>query len=489
MMKSPLPVFSLPVFSFAPMPSSAWAILVTLLYVALAAAVTIDVLLKKSDVRSALGWIGAAWFSPVLGGLLYYLFGINRVTRRALKIRRKRPAPARSPGRDEMPDAADHIRNLLEASERVTDCPLAAGNALSVLDGGDAAYPQMLAAIRGAKKSIVLASYLFRGDQAGREFADALIAAKARGVEVRVLLDSVGIGYFWPPAYHQLRRSGVFVARFLHTWLPWRMPFLNMRNHRKILVVDGNLAFMGGMNVGAENSKTLHPKDFILDIHFRVEGPVVRQIMEAFARDWSFTTEEMLEDNFWWPHLKEAGNIYARGVSSGPDADIYKIEMILGAALAVAKSHVRILTPYFLPDARLQFAIAQAGLRGVRVDIVIPQRCNYLVMDWAMRAHLRFFSHIAANVYTTPMPFDHSKLCTVDGSWSLIGSSNWDARSFRLNFEYDLECYDPQFTQKLEAMIDAKIARARKLDVKALKKRPFPIRLRDAAARLMMPYL
>jgi cardiolipin synthase len=286
-----------------------------------------------------------------------------------------------------------------------------------------------------------------------------------------------------------MRRGGVNAARFLHTWLPWRMPFLNMRNHRKILAADGKLAFMGGMNVGAENSRRLHAKDFITDIHFKVEGPVVRQVMDAFARDWSFTTEEALEENFWWPKQREAGVTYARGVSSGPDADIYKLEMMLGAALTAAQNHIRILTPYFLPDARLQFAIAQAGLRGVQVDIVIPERCNYLVMDWAMRAHLRFFSHIAANVYTTPLPFDHSKLCTVDGSWSLIGSSNWDARSFRLNFEFDLECYDPALTKELDTLIDAKIARAKRLDVKALKKRPIPIRLRDAAARLMMPYL
>jgi cardiolipin synthase A/B len=482
-------VFSLPLLSSAPVASSTWAALVTVLYVALAATVTIDVLLKKSDVRGALGWIGAAWFSPILGGLVYYLFGINRVTRRALKMGKLGNAQASAPGSDEPPDPPDNIRNLLAVSHRVTGSPLTAGNALVVLEGGDAAYPQMLAAIAGAKQSVAMASYVFRDDQAGDAFAGALIAARARGVEVRVLLDSVGIGYFHAAIYHRMRRGGINAARFLHTWLPWRMPFLNMRNHRKILVVDGSLAFMGGMNVGAENSQRLHPKDFITDIHFRVEGPVVRTVMDAFARDWTFTTGEALDEDYWWPKLEQAGPIYARGLRSGPDADIYRLELMLGAALNAARKHVRILTPYFLPDARLQFAIAQAGLRGVKVDIVIPERCNYLFMDWAMRAHLRFFSHIRADIYTTPLPFDHSKLCTIDGSWSLIGSSNWDARSFRLNFEFDLECYNPELTRRLDAVIDAKIARAKRMDVKALIHQPIPIRLRDAAARLMMPYL
>jgi cardiolipin synthase len=465
------------------------ALALGILHVLLAATVTADVLLKKSDVRGALGWIGVAWFSPILGGLFYYMFGINRVTRRGLKMHRLGHAQVDPPQSAPLPDAPERICDLLQAGQRLTGEPLTQGNALDVLEGGDAAYPQMLAAIAGARHSIAMASYVFRDDAAGRQFSDALIAARARGVTVRVLLDSMGIGYINPRIYHYLRRGGVDAARFLHTWLPWRMPFLNMRNHRKILVVDGALAFMGGMNVGAENCQSLSPRDFITDIHFRVRGPVVRMIMDAFARDWSFTTTETLDDDFWWPALQETGPVYARGLRSGPDADIYKLELILGAALGMAKKKVRILTPYFLPDARLQFAIAQACLRGVEVDIVLPARCNYMFMDWAMRAHLRFFKHIAANIYLTPLPFDHSKLCTVDDGWCLIGSSNWDARSFRLNFEFDLECYDPALAASLHAVIDAKIARGCALQVEDLIRRPVWIRLRDAAARLMMPYL
>jgi cardiolipin synthase len=469
--------------------SSTWVALITLAHVLVAGAVTVDVLLKKSDVRGALGWIGAAWFSPFLGGLLYYLFGINRVTRRALKMSRLGDAMASPPATILLKEAPEHICQLFEVSEKLSGWPLTGGNALSVLEGGDAAYPKMLEAIAAAKKSIALASYLFRNDAAGNQFADALIAATQRGVEVRVLLDSVGIGYFYPRILYRMQKEGVPAERFLHTWLPWRMPFLNMRNHRKILVVDGAKAFIGGMNIGAENSRNLHPEDHVSDIHFGVEGPVVRLIMDAFARDWSFTTGESLDDDIWWPDLTGKGAVYARGLSSGPDADIYKLETILGAALTLAKKRFRILTPYFLPDARLQFAIAQASLRGVKVEIVIPERSNYLVIDWAMRAHLRFFRHMAVNIHTTPLPFDHSKLCTMDESWCLIGSSNWDARSFRLNFEYDLECYDPGLAAKLDAIIDAKIARGTRLDVEALIRRPVPIRLRDAAARLAMPYL
>jgi cardiolipin synthase len=427
--------------------------------------------------------------SPILGSLLYYMFGINRVTRRSLRLLRRggQELPASVP--ESTMDASENILMLSRIGEAVTARPLAANNGLTILRGGDAAYPAMLAAIEGAKRSIALTSYIFRNDAAGRAFCDALIGARKRGLDVRVLLDSVGIGYVFPLIFHRLKAGGVPTARFLHTWLPWRMPFLNMRNHRKLLLIDGATAFMGGMNIGAENSRRLAPKKYIEDIHFKIEGPAARFAMDAFARDWVFTTDESLDGECWWPTIEPGGSVFARGLRSGPDTDIYKLETILGAALILAKHRIRIVTPYFLPDQRLQFAIAQACLRGVEVDIVIPQHCDYAFLDWAMRAHLRFFKGISARIYATPMPFDHSKLVTVDGAWCLIGSSNWDTRSFRLNFEFDMECYDTAFTKQIDDIIDAKIGLAEKIDLEELCSSSVPVRLRDAAARLMTPYL
>lgn len=459
------------------------------LHVLLAGTVTIDVLLKKSEVRTALGWMALAWLSPIIGAAFYYLFGINRVTRRALKM--GRGADKGNPGADlaGCPAVAEHMMLLTEAGKRITGANLAPGNSLQILRGGDETYPRMLEAIRNARHSVAISSYIFRYDAAGRQFAEALIAAHQRGVVVRVLLDGVGVGYFAPGILYALRGGGVRVAQFLHTWMPWRMPFLNMRNHRKLLIADGCIGFVGGINIGIENCPSLWQQRRVQDVHFRVEGPIVRVMMESFARDWGFTTDELLEQDIWWPALEPRGQVFARGLSSGPDADLYKIEMILGAALALARKRVRIVTPYFLPDPRLQFAIAQAGLRGVAVEIVLPAVSDQRIMQWAMRGHLRFFRHVRARFFSSPPPFDHTKLCTVDGEWSLIGSSNWDARSFRLNFEFDLECVDRDFTAQLDAMIDAKIAAATVLTPEMLAAEPLWKRLRNAAARLFMPYL
>jgi cardiolipin synthase len=254
-------------------------------------------------------------------------------------------------------------------------------------------------------------------------------------------------------------------------------------------VVDGKVAFTGGMNVATENTSAHGAQPYVEDIHFLVEGPVVRSVMEAFARDWSFTANEVLEQDIWWPRLGPEGNVLARGLRSGPDNDLYKIEILLGAALNLAQHRIRIVTPYFLPDQALEFAIGQAVMRGVKVEIVIPEHSDHVYFSYAVRAHLRFFRYTKAEVYLAPLPFAHTKLVTMDGQWSLIGSSNWDARSLRLNFEYDLECYDPVFAGALDALTDAKIAGAKKLDYQALMRQPVLIRLRDALFRLMVPYL
>jgi cardiolipin synthase len=444
--------------------------------------------LRKSDVRAAFGWIAAVWFSPFIGGTLYYLFGINRVTRRALRLSRAKPRPGRGNSLS-LPGLPANVAELSRISERVTETSLSMGNHVAILRGGDEAYPAMLKAIAEARHSVALTSYIFRNDEVGSAFIEALIAAQRRGVAVRVLLDSIGAGYFFPKVLRRLVAEGVLADQFLHTWIPWRMPFLNMRSNRKILVCDGALGFTGGMNIGVEYAASQAKDKRINDTHFRLEGPIAGQLMDTFAQDWAFTTGEELSDPIWWPDLPTKGAVCARGIRSGPDADIYKIETLLGAMLTQAKKRVRIVTPYFLPGLSLQFAIMEALLRDVRIEIVLPEKCDIPFLDWAMRGHLRNFRHIPADFYFTPPPFDHSKLVVMDDEWVLFGSSNWDVRSHRLNFEFDLECYDAGLAAEVNAAIDARIAAARKFDPGEITSWPKPVQVRNAAAHLLLPYL
>lgn len=462
-----------------------YAVTVTALHLVLAAAVTVHALNTKRDPGSAVAWIGLAWLSPVIGSVLYMLLGVNRVRRRARTLRPPDGSDASAPAAHG--ERSDHFAPLANAALRITGRPIAPGNTFEVFSNGDAAYPRMVAAIDAATASVALQTYIFRADQAGNEFIASLIRAHRRGVAVRVLIDGVGGRWFWTPAYRRLRAAGVPAARFLHSALPWRMPFLNLRAHRKLLNIDGRLAFTGGLNIGAENLLATHPRRPVVDTHFLVHGPVVAQLADAFADQWRFTTRESLTGERWRPSLQRAGDCSARVVTSGPDQDLEKIELLILEAVACARHKIRVMTPYFLPDDRIVTALALAAMRQVEVDIVLPEHSNHPTVDWATRAHIGPLLESGCRVWVHGPPFDHGKLMTADGQWCFVGSSNWDARSFRLNFEINLEIYSATFAGQLDSQILAR--RGRQLSASELHHRRWPVQLRDSAARLMLPYL
>jgi cardiolipin synthase len=253
--------------------------------------------------------------------------------------------------------------------------------------------------------------------------------------------------------------------------------------------VDGRCGFIGGMNIREGHYPELRPRHPIQDLHFRVEGPVVAHLQKAFVEDWAFCTGELLQGERWFPALEPAGAAPVRGIADGPDEDFEKLRLTLLGALACARSSVLIVTPYFLPDAGLITALNVTALRGVTVDIVLPERNNLRLVQWASTALLCQVLERGCRVWLSPPPFDHSKLMVVDSIWALVGSANWDPRSLRLNFEFNLECYDPELAGLLEGMALAKIRRARRVTLEEVDGRRLAVKLRDGLARLLSPYL
>jgi cardiolipin synthase A/B len=449
------------------------------------------VVLHKRDVRAALGWVGLIAFAPIVGAIAYMIFGVNRIRRRAqaLRLPEVRSRPEDQPPAPPLPPGAEHMSPLTRLADAVVRRPLVAGNAVSLLPGGALAYPAMLSAIDAAERSITLCTYIFDPGSVGDAFVDALARAQARRVQVRVLIDAIGVRYRWPPIHHRLRRHGVRTALFLPRLSPVWLPFVNLRNHRKILVVDGRIGFTGGMNIRDTFTPTLaRPAPFI-DLQARVEGPVVAHLQSAFAEDWLFTTGEDLGGPAFFPPAVSAGRVLARGIPDGPDEDFETIRWVLLGALAAARRRIRIVTPYFLPDQGLVTALNVAALRGVEVDVILPERGNLPVVQWAQNAQLWQVLDHGCRVWSTPPPFDHTKAMTVDGAWSLFGSANWDPRSLRLNFELDVEAYDLGVAASLDALMDARLATAREITLRDVDQRPLALRLRDGVARLFSPYL
>jgi cardiolipin synthase len=286
-----------------------------------------------------------------------------------------------------------------------------------------------------------------------------------------------------------LKNRGVPVAKFLPALLPRSVTHFNLRNHCKILVLDGRLGFTGGMNIRQGSVLASNPKHPTKDLHFRVIGPVVAQLQEAFARDWAFTTGEKLLGDPWFPELGPEGETLARGITDGPDRDIDKLHWVFLAAIGAARRSIRIMTPYFLPDRVLLKALHLAAQRGVEVDIIVPEIANLPAVRWAMWGHHRQVLREGLRLWLSPPPFDHSKLFVVDGYWSSVGSSNWDPRSLRLNFEFNLECYDPELGASLEEHVRRRLQDARVLTAEELDGRSLFLKVRDGTARLMAPYL
>ena len=443
----------------------------------------------KRESRSAALWVILIWVMPALGPILYLLMGVNRVRRRAARMRgdmvrhrtEPQPVPAEPPG--------THLAPLARMLNNVIERPLLPGNLVEDLVDGVQAYPAMLEAIESARSSIMLASYIFHGDGIGAQFVDALVRAGKRGVQLRVLVDDVDARFSWHSAYKPLRHGGVPVAIFNPPLLPARMNAVHLRNHRKILVVDGKIGFTGGMNIDRTYLDEHHPELSSRDLQFRLRGPVVAQLAEVFADDWQFTTDEALRGAPWFVPPEPAGEVLARCVDDGPDESTEPLRWAIVGGLNQAQRSVRIMTPYFVPDGALITALDVAAMRGVEVDILLPSASDLPHVQWAAFGQLWQVLERGCRVWQSPPPFDHSKLMVVDGAWTLLGSANWDARSLRLNFELNVECYSVEFGARMEGLMQTRINAARPVTLEEINARPLPVKLRDGAARLFAPFL
>jgi len=456
-------------------------------------------LLYKGDSRAALGWIAVCLLFPLAGPLLYLLFGVNRVHTRARELTRRFPfrlGVGYERGDYGAPDPivasvslGPEWRTLARISDAIARRPIVDGNAVEPLHNGEAAYPAMLEAIERAQARVWLSTYIFETDVTGRRFISALARACDRGIEVRVLVDGVGGLYSLPRAASLLHRRGVRVARFMPPRL-WPPQFhLNLRNHRKMLVIDGVEAFVGGMNVGGRHMVAERARGRgVIDVHFRVQGPIVTQIETVFAEDWRFATGELLAPTLR-PEMVAAGDAICRTFTDGPNEDLGRLATVLVGAVSAARERIDIMTPYFVPPPALMSALQAAALRGVRVSLLLPGKNNLPYVHWATRNLLWEMLQFGVDVRYQPAPFVHSKLFVIDGHYAIIGSANLDSRSLRLNFELAVEVFSTRLATDLAAHCEQAAEAARRVTLAEVDGRSLPVRARDAFCWLFSPYL
>jgi len=493
-------------FSGAPWLSAGAAI-----HVLLFVAVALHALRHRRRADSTLLWLFIVWSVPVAGALLYAMFGVDRVPktrwRRGVQRRVQLDGARAAATDDVLPEA--YWRSMGRATAtpedewaRELDRPLAAmlenfpllgGNRITPLLTGDEAFPKMLEAIREARHHIHLQSFIIGNDEIGRQFMDAVAARARAGVRVRVLYDRFGSSHaLWGGLFRRYRKvPNLSVAGWTQSNLFRKQLHLNLRNHRKALIVDGRIGFMGGVNLN-DYSRSRDGQTAIQDYHFRLLGPIVQELQYSFLRDWHVMTEEdpvRLLSAEHFRKLKPEGEALARVVNSGPSSDLGVAVDVFFNAVNAARKQVFIITPYFLPTEDLLRALRMAALRGVRVYLVVPEKSNHWYTTWAGRAMYEDLLEAGVRIFERPRPFIHAKAMTVDDRMAIVGSSNWDYRSLYTNYEASLTVYDLPFVMHLKLLMTEDLQASREVEWLDFKQRPVHQRYLENFCGLFAPML
>jgi cardiolipin synthase len=469
--------------------------------------VTFHCLQRRRNASSTILWIFIAWSFPIIGPLFYLSFGIDRVGDRGylkfladehlLETRKGTQATAPraywhnltgAPAENEFQREFNRTLNAL-----IPDHPALSGNRLTPLVNGDDTYPLMLQAIRSAKHHIHLQSFIIGNDKISHEFMDALVAKAKDGVQVRLLYDRFGStrahfgGLF-------LKARGVPNFNIVG-WTqanPLKRQFqINLRNHRKTLIVDGTRAFFGGVNIHDENTST-HKNGPIRDYHFEVKGPLVQELQYSFLRDWYFITEESPETLLteeYFPHAEPAGSVTARLINSGPSTvEDVAIESFFNSII-LAKTQILAVTPYFVPPEDILRALRSAALRGVDVRLVVPKENNHRYAGHASRALYEELLLTGVRIFERHPPFMHAKALVIDSEFALVGTANIDVRSLHLNYETCVAVYSPEFTDTMKCIIHEDIDNSDEVLLADWQNRPQRCRLLENLAALLTPVL
>lgn len=463
-----------------------WEYLLSLIsiYLVVAVAAGAHVLLNVRNSRAAFGWLGLIIVFPIAGALLYALFGVNRVRRKARRILQEIGHEPES--RETLEPATGAAPQGLPGF-RVTGRNLQPGNRVTTYYNGEEAYPPMLEAIDSAQREILLSSYIFDSDATGRRFIERLAASRDRGCKVCVLVDDVGIRYSFPTIIRELKAHDLAFRRFMPLRLIPPSFSINLRTHRKLLITDRAVTFAGGMNIGDRQLLEGPSPHRASDLHFRFAGPVTVDCVQLFSDDWRFAGGEPLDPLEGYPSAD--GSAQCRLISDGPDETLDSLMLVIMGALSGAQRRVWIMTPYFLPERQMMGCLQAAALSGVDVQVVIPEKNNWPLVQWALQHNMAELLQAGVRIWQRPPPFAHSKCLIIDDDYALVGSSNLDPRSLRLNFELGIEVVDSGLNAALSAHFDSVLPGCRAFTPERLADRSALLRLRDGAAALFSPYL
>ena len=484
-------------------------------------ATAVHILLNKHDEAvSAVMWLLMVFLIPPAGLILYIFFGINRIKTRALKIQianqliseeaEKKKGGTKASTEEGIHTTVANYLNQQHTFEHTSDnedyqdynkmldrllpdtIPLK-GNKIDLLLDGTQAYPQMLKKINHAKHSIHLQSYIIMNDEVGKIIFKALRKKASQGVKVKILYDRYGS---WPAFITSFitqffKNMENFEAYSFTQFRPWS---IQLRNHRKLMVIDGEYAFIGGINISKDNyGKTASKDRYIHDLHCAVQGPVVGELQFSFLRDWHWITKtppiDLLQDDFFPPVKSPSGHSIARVVASGPGQDYEATDKVYMTAVTTAKSYVWLMSPYFVPDKAFCKLLCATVARGIEIKVIVPEKNNLWYIRLASQSLYRTLLEAGVRIYEKKGPFSHAKSMLIDGQWAKMGSSNCDVRSFKLNYELDFIVEKGDFLDELHSQFEKEIENSQEIHLKDILNKNIFRQLAENACALFTPIL
>jgi len=440
--------------------------------------------LQKRAPAATLSWLISLAALPYLGFLVYYFFGPQRIRRQRLRrVRARARLPAPPAGLEPSAEAIE----LARVAQATTGLPPGTATRAQLLIDGAATYDALLAAVANAREHVHLEYYIYLPDRTGTALRDALIERARAGVEVRLLIDAVGSGKVSRRFLQPLLDAGGEVAWFHPMrlrWL-WKRPWLNLRSHRKIMVVDGSVGFTGGINITDAQDERLRD-DAYRDLHVRLEGDIVRSLQLVFVEDWTYATGQ--------PPLRlpvpppQPGPVAAQVLVSGPDSPWEAIHRLHVGAIHAARERVWLVTPYFVPGEAAMMSLTSAALGGLDVRLLVPKLSDSLLVTYAARSYFDDLLAAGVRIYEYGPRLLHTKALLCDDDLAIVGSANFDNRSFRLNFEVSVLFRDLDVVEDLGALIEHECGHS--VRVRDDRDRPlWRTRVPEALARLVSPLL
>lgn len=477
-------------------------LIVTIIYTLVVIATIVLIIKQKNDPVKALGWITVIALMPVAGLLLYIVFGRNHRKEKIFNLKeledlrqfdalsREQLKVMASPDpllRQSIADNKDIITLLLNNNKSL----LTMKNRVTVLNNGKATFAAIIDALKSAKSFIHMEYYIFENDRIGSKLARILMDKARAGVEVRFIYDDVGSWGLNRKFRKQMRDAGVDVRCFMQVVFPWLTSRVNYRNHRKIVVVDGQVAFTGGINIADRYLRRGKRLGFWRDTHLKIEGDAVAMLNTVFSTDWYFVSGKQRLDDYdkYFPPAKVNDEVPMQIASSGPDSDWASIMQAFFAAITRAKKYIYISSPYFLPNQAILTALKVAALSGIDVRVMIPSRSDSKIVYWATRSYIGELLEAGINVYLYRRGFNHSKVIMIDGEFSSVGTANMDVRSFEDNFEVTAIMYDRKIARELEESFLHDLTGSTKITMEMWENRRRLHSVYEALSRLLSPLL